>query len=258
MRHSFIDAHSDGDSPFHRLHPAVKLAAAAAGVLCIVTTPPRAFASFGAYAATLAAVLLLARVPLAVALRRLLAVIPFAVLVAAFLPFVGGGRVLLEAPVGPLRLAVTAGGLLLFWNVVVKAALSTLCMTALVATTPFDRLLAALETLRCPRLLVMVLAFMYRYLFVLTDEAMRLARAREARDPGGGHARAARALAGIVGVLFVRAYERAERVYLAMCARGFDGTIVALPPPPVRRADALFLAAAGLAFGAGRLAGGAF
>lgn len=228
----------------------------AAAILCIVTTDPSAFGSFAVYAAVLCAALAISRVPFGFAARRLLIIAPFAALIAAFIPFFKEGRPAASVCVGSWTLSVTREGLLLFWNVVVKASLSALCMVIVTSTTRFDRMLKGLEAMRCPRPLVMVLSFMYRYLFLFRDEAMRLARAREARSTGGGWALRMRSLSGIAGVLFIRAYERAERVYLAMCSRGFDGCIITQRSLRLRGADILFLVAAAAAFGAGRFAGG--
>ena len=100
-----------------------------------------------------------------------------------------------------------------------------------------------MRDLRLPKLLVTVVGFMYRYIFVLADEALRLMRAREARsaDPegrgGGTILWRARVLGGMVGSLFLRSYERSERIYNAMLSRGYDGEIRTLRESPVRRAD---------------------
>jgi cobalt/nickel transport system permease protein len=186
----------------------------------------------------------------------MLMVVSFAVLIAAFIPFVARGGVVWSVAIGRVRLDVTHDGLMLFWGAIVKSSLSILCMVLLTATTRFDRLLKGLEMMRCPRTIVMVLAFMYRYVFLLSDELMRLLRAREARDTGGGRWHGVKSLSWIVGVLFVRAYERAERVYLAMCSRGFDGTIIPSRTLSLRRKDILVCAAVICAFGAVRCAGG--
>ena len=125
------------------------------------------------------------------------------------------------------NLAVTDEGLLLFAAVMIKAWLSVLVSGLLVATTSFPDLLKAMRTLHVPAILTAVIAFMYRYLFVLVDEAMRLQTAREARSagPGGSLLWRARVLGGMIGSLFIRSYERSERIYAAMLSRGFVGEI---------------------------------
>jgi len=99
--------------------------------------------------------------------------------------------------------------------------LSLATMVLLAATTPFADLLAVLRRLRVPRLLVTTIALMYRYLFVLADEAQRLRRARQSRTFTASRRHAWRSLATVVGQLFVRATARAERIYAAMVARGY-------------------------------------
>ena len=112
-----------------------------------------------------------------------------------------------------------------------------------------------MEGLRLPRLLVAVIGLMWRYLFVLVDEVMRLARAREARSgavdtaanrAGGTVAWRARVTGGMAGNLFLRSFDRAERIYAAMAARGYDGEVRGLPRAAVSR-GAWFVLAAGLA-----------
>jgi cobalt/nickel transport system permease protein len=241
----------------HRVDPRIKIIAMTAAVMIIVTTPPGACLSFCAYTLTVLCLLLLSRVPLAFAGTRLLLTMPFILVIGAFIPFVKEGEVAGSYSLGAWRLTLTYGGLALFWNILIKSSLSVLCMVILPATTRFDRLLRGLELLRCPRLIVMLLSFMYRYLFLLSDDLMRMLRARSARDCGGGPWLTVKTLARMLGVLFIRTYERAERVYLAMCSRGFDGTIVARGAMAIRRADIFFLVAVMTCFGAARGVGGA-
>jgi cobalt/nickel transport system permease protein len=102
----------------------------------------------------------------------------------------------------------------------------------------------------------MLLSFLYRYLFLVSDDLMRMQRAERARDPGGRRWFTVKAFARMAGVLFIRTYERAERIYLAMCSRGFDGTIIARDAMALRRADIVFLVGVMICFGAARGAGG--
>jgi cobalt/nickel transport system permease protein len=96
----------------------------------------------------------------------------------------------------------------------------------LTSTTKFTSLLKGLERLKVPKIFIMIISFMYRYLFLIVDELQRMERAKKSRTFGkAGRLRIIKTLSNIAGVLFVRSYERAERVYLAMCSRGFDGEI---------------------------------
>lgn len=132
---------------------------------------------------------------------------------------------------GPLQVTVSGAGLRLFATIALKSWLSVQAALLLTFTTSFHELLDALRELRLPRIMVAIIGFMYRYLAVIGSEAQRLMRARSARSavtegrPGGGSlAWRARVTGGMVGSLFLRSYERSERIYAAMQARGFEGT----------------------------------
>lgn len=168
--------------------------------------------------------------------------LPF-VLAAFPLVFTRPGRELLELSLGPFSLQVTAEGLAAFATIAGKSWVSVQAALLLAYTTPFHDLIDALRALHVPRLFVTTVSFMYRYLAVLSDEAARMLRARAARSAdfgprSGGTLRWRATVAGrIVGALFIRAYERSERVYQAMLARGFDGTLRPPTPRPLRHGE---------------------
>lgn len=138
-------------------------------------------------------------------------------------------------PLGPLTLRVSGEGLRLFTTIALKSWISVQAALLMTFTTPFHDLVEGLRLLRLPRVMVVIVGFMYRYLAVLFGEASRMLRARASRaaDPtghGGGSLRwRASVVGGMVGSLFLRSYERSERVYAAMQARGFDGEFRYLP-----------------------------
>jgi cobalt/nickel transport system permease protein len=144
---------------------------------------------------------------------------------------------------GPLRLTISGEGLRIFTTVAIKSWLSVQAALLLTYTTSFHDLLDALRELRLPRVMVAIIGFMYRYLAVLGDEAQRLMRARAARSAvavgqgGGSIAWRARVTGGMVGSLFLRSYERSERIYAAMLARGFEGTFRHLGARVIRRGE---------------------
>jgi len=145
---------------------------------------------------------------------------------------------------GPLRLTISGEGLRIFTTIAIKSWLSVQAALLLTYTTSFHDLLDALRELRLPRVMVAIIGFMYRYLAVLGDEAQRLMRARAARSAvavgvqgGGSIAWRARVTGGMVGSLFLRSYERSERIYAAMLARGFEGTFRHLGARVIRRAE---------------------
>jgi cobalt/nickel transport system permease protein len=202
MRPDLLDRHSRLDSPVHRLGAGLKLAAALSLVLGTVLVPPsRSFLLVPA-AALLLSVAALSRVPWRFLAARVLLLEPFVVGVAALALF-------------------QAGGLPLFLFLLSKCTLCLTAMVLLASTTPFAELLRVLAAARTPTLLVTTLSLMYRYLFVLVDEAQRMRRARASRTFAARRGGAWRTLATVVSGLFVRASERAERIYAAMCARGW-------------------------------------
>jgi cobalt/nickel transport system permease protein len=166
---------------------------------------------------------------------------PFILMTALFIPFMEGKTVAYVFTLGPITLTMTREGLILFWNVLTKASLSLLCAILMTATTGFPELLKALEKLKCPRVLIMIFSFMYRYIFVVQDEFMMMRQAKESRSIGGSRWFHVRALASMIGVLFIRSYERAESVYLAMCSRGFSGRIRTIQDFHFAVKDAAFL-----------------
>ena len=121
-------------------------------------------------------------------------------------------------------------GWLLAIQMLARSLLAVTAVTSLVVTTPFTSILAAMGRLQVPAALVSILTFMYRYLSVLGDELTRMRRAMEARTFQESRLHETMRVASLTGLLFVRAFERAERVQAAMYSRGWDGRV----PPPGR------------------------
>jgi cobalt/nickel transport system permease protein len=219
-----------GASPVHRLAPEAKILAAVVSTFAVVLTPRSAFPAFGGYLVLIAAVAALARVgPLWLA-RRATIELPFVAL-AAVLPFTAPGPTIDLA-----GLALSTEGLYSAWNIAVKGTLGVLISLLLAATTTPREVLLGLERLRCPQIIVQIATFMLRYLQVLTDEARRMRVARLSRGYDPRFLWQARAFAAGIGALFLRAYERGERVYLAMLSRGYTGRLPAVGGAPTATA----------------------
>ena len=240
--------HRPGDSFVHRLDPRVKVVAAVLFVLSNALLPDGAWAAFGLSLLFALAASAATGLGLGYAAARSLVVLPF-VLAAVTTTFSVAGTPVAEPSLGPWSVTLTDAGLVRFASIVARALLSVQLMVLLTATTPFPDVLHALAHLRVPRLLVAVLSFLYRYLFVLGDEAIRLLRAREARSarrpgtPGGGTILwRARVAGNMVGQLFVRSYDRADRVHAAMLARGYRGHLMTLHAHAIGRGDVAVLA----------------
>lgn len=203
----------------HRLPPQVKVLAAFLVVCCVVATPREAFWVFGGYLLVLAVIWLLAAIPLGWIARRALIEAPFLVL-AVLLPFAEGGQ---RVPVAGVSLSVA--GLLAGWNIVVKGTLGVLTSLTLAATTSPRDLLLGLQRLRVPATVTTIATLMLRYIDVIVGEARRMRIARISRGHNPRLLWQAGATARGVGSLFLRSYERGERVHLAMLARGWNGQL---------------------------------
>lgn len=214
-----------------------------------MTTPPEGQLAFAAYGIILAAAVALSRAPLGHVVRGLAAVLPFAAVMAAFLPFTPGDGGLLR--LGPL--ALSRSGLWRFVATVEKACVGATCAILLASTTRFPLLVSGLRGLGVPRPFLTMLSFAYRYAFVITDELERMLRARGARLAEAGLGMRFRSLGHLAGTLFIRSWERAERIYLAMLARGFSGTPPREPMPPPTWADLASLGVAAAAAIAARI-----
>lgn len=229
--------------PVHGLPPHGKLLGLLAFVLVVVATPvpavvgSRGWLPYLGYGVLLVGLVAVARLPFGAVARRCVVEAPFLVF-ALLMPFVAAGP---RVQVGPLALSESGlvGGLAL----AVKATLGVGAAVVLAATTPTRELLAGLERLRLPAALVAICSFMVRYVSVVAGDAARMRVARESRGYTGGRAGHLAAVAAGAGTLFVRSYERGERVHLAMLSRGYDGR---MPPLDVLRPGARAHASAGV------------
>jgi cobalt/nickel transport system permease protein len=204
----------------HTLSPQSKILAVVGFVLVVVATPREWVGAFAGYAVLLGCALALARVPARRVLVGLAVEVPF-VLFAVLLPFVG--------PAPQTWLGLSVPGLWAAWNILVKASLGVLAATALAATTlPVD-IVAGLQALRLPSALVAILTFFVRYVDVVADQFQRMRIAQRARGLRATSPRSWPVLANGLGALFVRSFERGERVHLALISRGYDGRL----PAPV-------------------------
>jgi cobalt/nickel transport system permease protein len=242
MHHHFIDRFSLGDSPVHRLDARAKLAAVVGYMAVLISFDRYAVLSLSPMSVLPLAMLWFGRVPVWFALRRVAVLSPFVLMLALAGPLYD--RQSQAVALGPWIYSVS-GGWLTAADIGLKFALGVIALTALMCTTPFALLLEATERLGMPRMMVMQLGFLYRYLFVLLDEAMRLRRARDFR--GAALAPLGRRLAasgGVIGTLFVRTLDRSQRIHLAMIARGYRGQPRSLRRLKFSGRDAAFLATA--------------
>lgn len=226
-----LDPYRHGESPVHGLDGRVKFVLT---VLLIVTTSLLPSGAWYAYILLLAVVLsaeILSELGIRYYLGRSLLALPF-ILAALPLPFTVPGTEWFSIQVGTISLSASLEGTIRLVSIGLKSLTALQAALVLAATTPFTEILSALRTLRVPRLLASILGLMWRYLFVLVDEAQRLMRARTARSgkaeqpeyrSGGTVVWRAKVTGGMAGSLFLRSLDRSDRIYAAMLARGYDG-----------------------------------
>ena len=230
MRQLLVERWSRRASLIHSLDPRAKVAGLLIFLVGLATTPMSAgHWPLASYAAMLLLTVALARLPMAAVLARSAVVLPFTV-TFGLMSWVSGDR---------LRAV----------SVVEKSWLSATAVLLVAATTPIPELLGALASFRVPKFLLLVVQFLYRYLFVVVDEAREMHSAALSRA-GDLKGRAGfRAATGLLNGLFSRSYSRAEAIHRAMIARGFDGTMRLSSRPRMSAGDFAFLAvvAVGLA-----------
>ena len=233
--------HVHGTSPIHRLAPEAKLVGLLGYVITVAVTPRQWMIAFVIDATVLLGVFVVARLTPRVVLGRLAAILPF-VAFAFLFPFVGDGET-----TSVLGISLSIDGLWASWNVLAKATLGGAASIVVTATTPIPELLAGLSRLRVPAAIVAIIGFMFRYLDLMVDEFGRMRRAMAARAYNPRWLWQTRPLASSAGALFVRIYDRGERVHDAMAARGFIGTMPTLSEASTTRSDWLLAAVPSMA-----------
>ena len=243
----FLDRYLEGESWFHRTDARIKLVMALGFIFATTSIPPGKWTGFAAMLILVWFAAGVSRVGLPRVFLRSLVAIPF-ILIALPTVFTKPGVPLFELDLALFALTGTREGLDFFFSVLLKSWASVTAAVVLTATTPPLRLLEALRALRIPAVLVAIVMLMYRYLFVLVEEAQSMMRARAARSAaigaksGGSIVWRAKSAGGMAGSLFIRTLDRSERIYMAMVARGYDGTLRQADAIPLRRGAMVTLA----------------
>lgn len=243
MHSDAFDRYHETESFVHHLDPRVKVVVTIAFILSNALLPDGAWIAFGLAWLFLLFVNALSNLGVAFTFKRSFVALPFA-LVAITVLFSIPGKPLSTFHFLMWNLTITDMGLLRFMSILVRSWLSVQMAILLVATARFPDIIHALEHLRVPMILTTIIAFLYRYLFVLVDEVFRLLRAREARSAaapgsrsGGSVAWRAGVAGNMAGQLFLRSYERSDRVYNAMLARGYTGHLNTINPHELHGVD---------------------
>ena len=243
MHFDAFDRFHESVSFIHRLDPRVKVSVTLAFILSNALLPDGAWIAFACSWLFLFLVNMLSDLGFAYSLKRSFVALPFA-LIAITVLFSVPGNALTSFHFLFWDLTITDAGFLRFISIVIRSWLSVQMAIMLVATTRFPDIVHALEHLRVPSILTTIIAFLYRYLFVLADEVFRLLRARESRSAsvagsrsGGSVVWRARVAGNMAGQLFIRSYERSDRVYNAMLSRGYAGHLQTMSPHELHRVD---------------------
>ena len=225
MHHVILERWSRTQSVIHNRDARIKLLAAVLFLIVVATTPPQRYLCFGTYSAALLVATLTARLPLLGLLERAALVLPFSLVFGMTTWLIGDHA----RAIGLSE----------------KSYLSAWTGLWLAGTTPLPRLLKAADWFGVPRLLILTIQFLYRYLFVLSEQGQHMRLAATCRAGSQGAAKSLwRAAAGALAVLFARSYQRADGIHRAMLSRGFTGTFPAVALGHFTMADAAFLALA--------------
>jgi cobalt/nickel transport system permease protein len=238
IEHAFLDVGrldrlARQDTPIHRLDPRVKVVTAAVFLACVVSFDKYEVAALLPYAVFPVTLAGLGRVPLGYLGKRVLLVAPFAVLVGIFNPLLDREVVMRLGSIG------ISGGVLSFASILIRFALTIGTTIVLIAVTSFDGLCLGLQRLGVPRVFTLQLLILYRYIFVLADEGMRLVRARALRS-FGRRGLGMRVYGSLLGHMLLRTLDRARRIHAAMRCRGFTGEIRSARRLAMGRADLTF------------------
>ncbi|GAA6621976.1 cobalt ECF transporter T component CbiQ [Scytonema sp. NUACC26] len=220
-----LDVDSKKVTLWHKLAPRTRILCTLMLVFATVITPNGHWWTWLIYGLAVVSVILLSQVTLGVLLKRLAVEFGFVGVVLLGTLFRRGGRVLWAW--GPLQ--ITTLGLIILGSVMFKTLLSLLMLNLLTLTTSVPSLLNALIELRIPPLLVAILASMYRYINVLINEFNTMRRAAASRNLMNSNRTIRLVVGNTIGSLFIRTYERGNRIHQAMLSRGYQGV------PPIEQ-----------------------
>jgi len=230
-----LDALSSKDSPVHRIDPRLKVLTTLYFIAIAISFDkydPAGPVPLLVYPMTL---MIIGEIPFSYIAKKLLIASPFVLSVALFNPILDRCPMLNLGPIS------VSGGLVSFASIMTKYVLTVSAVLALIACTGLDSICSALARMGVPKAFTIQLLFLYRYIFVLGEEAARMTRARALRS-FGGKGLGMSVYSSMIGHLLLRTVDRAQRIHLAMLCRGFDGEIRHGEPSKIRLSDLLFLA----------------
>ncbi len=225
MKHEFFDHHREGDSIIHKLDPRLKLLIMTSFIFLIILIPYHQKQLFLFYGFMLILTALLSRVSLLHYLSKLVKLYPMIFFISIFLPFFPSDSHQF-VQLGMVKIYVS--GLQKFMLINIKSVLAMMMTIIMISTTDLMMILRGMEKLKIPKIFISILSFMYRFIFLLIDEVERMSMAYHSRYLQLPLIRRIKTLGQLMGMLFIRTYERGERIYLAMESRGFEGRIFTL------------------------------
>ncbi|HWR05801.1 cobalt ECF transporter T component CbiQ [Sporomusa sp.] len=230
----YLDALSTQNTSIHRLNPCVKLITTLIFILTVTSSSKYEITGLYPFFLFPAVLVSLGNLPLSLILKRLLIVAPFIIFIGIFNPFFD------NTPITKIGSVVISGGWVSFLSITIKLCLTVTTALILVATTGIDPLCSALLKIGVPKIIVVQLLFMYRYLHVLVEEFVRCITAYSLRSFHGEGVQF-RAWGSLLGQLLLRSIDRANRIYQAMLCRGFDGEVRLLRTSSLTLVDILYL-----------------
>ena len=228
-----LDTLSYQDTLIHRLDPRIKLLTTLIFVGCVVSFNKYDVSGLAPFVMYPVVLITLGNLPPVYLLKKILLAAPFAFFIGIFNPFLDRGVMIHLGPIG------VSGGWVSFASIMIRFVLTVSAALALIACTGLNSVCMAMEKLGSPRSFAVQLLFLYRYIFVLTDEAARMVRARSLRA-FGGKGMELTVYANMIGQLLLRTLDRAQRIHLAMLCRGFDGEIRVVRPLKLKGFDVGF------------------
>jgi cobalt/nickel transport system permease protein len=213
-----MDTMASGDSPLHRMDPRAKLTTTLFFIIAVVSFNRYTIIEFVPFFLYPIVLISAGGLPAGYFIKKVILVSPFAILIGIFNPLIDREII---SHIGTIAIS---GGWISFFSILIRFFLTVSAVLILISVTGFNTVCRALIGLGVPRVFVIQLLFFYRYLFVLVDEAEKMEMARSLRS-FNENSRPFRIFVSIIGHLLLRSYDRAERIYLAMQCRGFDGNI---------------------------------
>lgn len=213
-----MDTLASGDTNLHRLDPRAKLITTIIFISMVISFDKYEISMMIPFIIYPLALIVSAELPVGYLAQKIMWVAPIAILIGIFNPFIDRD-ILIRIGNFPV-----SGGWVSFISIMIRFVLTVSAALILIALTGFDAVCMSLQKLGVPRPFVVQLLFLYRYLFILIEEASRMVRARSLRM-FDSHGMPFKIFVPLLGQLLMRTLDRAQRIHLAMCCRGFDGII---------------------------------